>query len=131
MKSFKQYLIEEKDQLKGLVDFAGIQDKDKISDVVTTHGKFKHEYSNGKPCTGEKVTAGKELINLLKQETKKGYYSFLFDNSKFYVIFHDKMFTLNRKDYKKDSQYKDMVEYGKKQGIEKFYFDELGDTVWE
>jgi hypothetical protein len=40
------------------------------------------------------------------------------------------MFELSRKNYKNDPVYDEMVSFGKKMDIEKFYFDELEDTLW-
>lgn len=130
MKTFKQYLKESHFKLKGLIDFKGINDSKYVNEYSDKQGKLKHSYKNGKPCTGEKITADFEIIPALVRETKKGYYSLVYDDLNLYVIFNKKLFELSRKKYKNDPVYDEMVEYGKKQDIEKFYFDELLDTLW-
>lgn len=130
MKSFKHYLKESHFKLKGLIDFDGIDDTKFVNEYSDKHGKMKHSYKNGKPCTGEKITADFEIIPALIRETKKGYYSLVYDDLNLYVIFNKKLFELSRKNYKNDPVYDEMIEYGKQQEIEKFYFDELLDTLW-
>jgi hypothetical protein len=130
MKSFKHHLIESYFKIKGLIDFHGIGNDAIVKKYSKTHGELNHSYKNGKPCTGYKITADFEIIPVLMRETKKGYYSLVYDDLNIYVIFHGRLFQLSRKNYKGDSVYDQLVSYGKKQDIEKFYFDELMDTLW-
>jgi hypothetical protein len=130
MKSFKYFLFESHYKLKGLIDFDGINDSKYIKKYSNQKGEMKHNYKNGKPCTGIKIEGDYELIPALIRETKKGYYSLLYDDVSIFVIFNKKMFELSRKSYKNDPVYDEMVSFGKKMDIEKFYFDELEDTLW-
>ena len=130
MKSFKKYLIESHFKLKGLIDFSGINNSKFVNRYSEKHGEMEHKYKNGEPCTGQKITADFEIIPALIRETKTGYYSLVYDDMNLYVIFHNKMFELSRKNYKNDPVYDEMVVYGKKQNIDEFYFDELLYTLW-
>jgi len=130
MKSFKTFLTESHYKAKGLIDFSGIKNEEDLKEYAKRKGKSDYTYKNGQKCTGEKIEGSYELIPVLIRETKKGYYSLLYDEKNIFVIFNGKMFELSRKNYKNDPVYDEMVKFGKKEGIEKFYFHELKETLW-
>lgn len=130
MKSFVAYLTESHYKAKGLIDYSGIKNTDDLEEYAKKKGKSDYIYKNGQKCTGEKIEGSYELIPVLIRETKKGFYSLLYDEKNIFVIFNGKMFELSRKNYKNDPVYDEMVKFGKSQDIDEFYFDELEETLW-
>ena len=115
-------------RLKGLIDMEGV-DKDKLS-YVQTQGNFRHTYKNGTPCRGVKITGPKSIIPILERATKPGYFSLVFDANEIVIIFRNKSFRFERKNFKGTSGFNQAKNYARHQKIPMFYLDELGDTLW-
>ncbi len=112
---------------KGLLDPDAISDFNKLERYIKMVGNFSQSYADGEKCNGKRFIAHDNAIEILKTVTKPGYFTLIFDGYEVIVIFNNKTIKLNVP-WSSD-EFDKLVEYGKKEGLDRKYFDGIIDSM--
>ena len=120
--------------LKGIIETESLKDV-KVLDIVHIIRSYKEKHPEDElgVWTINKVEVSKikyqEILESISKKMDAGWYSLFWDSKKVYIVFKDKFFIISNVNPWKPSEFKNLVNYGVKQGVRQVYWDQLRNSM--
>jgi hypothetical protein len=120
-------------QWSGLLDPESIpqEEKPELYKKIDLVGRANYKYPDGSMCSGHKFKGSKAAANQISKLLKFGFFALMWSGKEVQVIFKNRIFTIENTNPFCQKTLEGIVEYGKKIGVKRMYFDHLRQIMQE